>query len=747
MGQIVDIGRRVIVAVLMLIASGAVFSQEKAAVDYRAKETRLVQINDTSVVKLVGDVFLIHNGAIISCDTAYRYSERRFEAFGNVIINQDSIYIYGDKVVYNGETDIARVLSELIKVVDGDVTMYTREMYFNTRNRIGYFSKGATLKQGTNNMEAISGEYDSENKLITLNEKVAMENEEYLLKTNALKYNQNTQVANFNTLTNIWNVKGEYLQADKGRYEQLGNIYHFEKNSYILTKDQECWSDSLIYFSDINEVELKRNIQINDTVQMASTFGDYGYFWNVSRRVLMTKRPSALSYDVATRDTVYVSADTIIVAPILERSNMPDTAKIILDTLPNKPNEELAEKVESALKSTGAMPPKRDSITNDKVDTALDSIKMIEKERTDSIRKQNLLDSLPPAARRDTILKWNKLPSFIPLYNNAQLDSMNIKERKRADKRMKRYEKRFDKELKRYLNDNLYLEKLEKEKELADSLAKKPVVEPTPPAPVEKEIRNTPDSSDMVITAYLNAKVYRYDMQSIADTMVVETVDSTTTSIGSPLAWNMGNQIIAGRIRSYVRNGSINRTRMFNKPIMIQRIEEDMYNQMKGETMDALYRNSAIYRLVVTGNAMGRMYREEPEEVSKVLQIVAFITSSSKNMIIDMDSSRIERVKWVGETETTTYSMNEIPKDKLKLDGFKWVPELRPTKSDVFNRKIRPSVRMVMERVQKPNFAITNQIMRDRKRLIESGVWVDRNDKLKVNREELIKQSQQKIVQ
>ncbi|MEG0499935.1 MAG: OstA-like protein, partial [Rikenellaceae bacterium] len=285
-------------------------------------QTKLVKLGDTSVVKLIGNVFFFHNGAIISCDSAYRYSERRIEAMGNVIINQDSLYIYGDKVVYNGETEIAEVYSELIKAVDSTATIYTRQMYFNTREKTGYFSGGATMRDGNNLLEAERGTYNTNTRIVTLNDRVAMENEEYVLKTSALIYDQNKETAFFNVLTNIWNVKGEYLEAKKGNYDRIRTIYNFEKDSYILTKEQECWSDSLIYFSKDNEVELKRNIQIDDTTQRASSFGDYGYFWNKSKNVLLTKRPSMFSYSENKVDTAFVRADTITVRPFIERSNI-----------------------------------------------------------------------------------------------------------------------------------------------------------------------------------------------------------------------------------------------------------------------------------------------------------------------------------------------------------------------------------------------------------------------------------------
>ncbi len=61
MEQIINISKRIMLAAVMLVATQAVFSQEKAAVDYRAIQTKLIKIDGENVVKLIGDVFLVHN--------------------------------------------------------------------------------------------------------------------------------------------------------------------------------------------------------------------------------------------------------------------------------------------------------------------------------------------------------------------------------------------------------------------------------------------------------------------------------------------------------------------------------------------------------------------------------------------------------------------------------------------------------------------------------------------------------------
>ena len=92
---------------------------EKKLIDLKSDNMGPIAPGD-SVIFLVGNFAAQHNGAVITCDSAVRYSDMRIEFFGNVLINKNTTYIYGDRAEYNGELNEARVYSDIVKVVDGD---------------------------------------------------------------------------------------------------------------------------------------------------------------------------------------------------------------------------------------------------------------------------------------------------------------------------------------------------------------------------------------------------------------------------------------------------------------------------------------------------------------------------------------------------------------------------------------------------------------------------------------------------
>ena len=152
---------------------------EKKVVDLKADVMYPIEFRDTSAVCLVGNVAFYHSGAVITCDSAVRYSEKHMECFGNVLINKNDTYVYGDRADYNGETHVANVYSDLVKVVDGDATLYTYKFLFNTKTNVGEFADGGVVTNRENQLESDRGYYYANDRTVICVDRVEIRSEEY----------------------------------------------------------------------------------------------------------------------------------------------------------------------------------------------------------------------------------------------------------------------------------------------------------------------------------------------------------------------------------------------------------------------------------------------------------------------------------------------------------------------------------------------------------------------------------------
>ena len=289
-------------------------------VEMKSDEGWQMEYNGRKIMVVVGNFAAHHNGTVITADSAVRYSERHIECFGNVLINRGSTYIYGDRAEYDGDTNEAKVFSKIVKVVDGDATLFTYNFSFNTKTSIGRYSGGGVLISGDNMLESDRGYIYSDDHEIICVERVQMRNNEYDMMGDSVVYNTETDFAQFFTHTNIWNksqdgnrANDDYLYADRGSFDKRTQLYKLTKNGYILTKDQELLCDSLDYYRDSDYVVLKRNIQIDDRSQKLIIFGDWGEYWKEPGNVFVTKQPSIISYDLSQGDSLFMRSDSMFV--------------------------------------------------------------------------------------------------------------------------------------------------------------------------------------------------------------------------------------------------------------------------------------------------------------------------------------------------------------------------------------------------------------------------------------------------
>ena len=227
---------------------------QRRRIDFMADEVKPYNRPGDSIVYFVGNFAAHHNGAVITCDSAVRFTDQRWGFFGRVLVNQDSIYIYGDSAIYDGDASLAEIYAPIIKVVDGDALLYTYNFRFNTEEKVGSYKGGGVLVHDDNIIESARGYYDAGNHNIICVENVELHGEEYDMKSDSIIYNTDSELAQFFTNSEIWNADGDYLSADAGHYDKQQDLYMVTRDGYILTKDQELWGDTLSYYRNAGHV-------------------------------------------------------------------------------------------------------------------------------------------------------------------------------------------------------------------------------------------------------------------------------------------------------------------------------------------------------------------------------------------------------------------------------------------------------------------------------------------------------------
>ena len=669
--------------------------KELTPVDIKSRRTRPVPVGDTTGYALTGDVVLYHNGAVITCDSVVRYSERKMTCFGNVIIKKDDTYIYGDRAEYSRDEGEARVYSPLIKVMNKDATLYTYNLVFNTADNIGRFYGGGTFTNGDNLMESERGYFYADLDEMVGVERVQMKNETYQMKSDSVNYNSETEIAKYFTRSVTWKNDGEILSSENGEYHNKEQRYLFRDNAYVLSGEREMWADTVDYREMVQFIELKHNAQIRDEEHKSIVFGHYGNYSHQTGDTFLTQNPAYVSYadsdSNGTNDTVYMRSDSMYVYLIDSLGyctlTRPDSATLAA---------EQAAKLQAIIDKRVA-----DSLAVVKAERekfVADSLAQAEEQQ-----RKELLDSL-----------FTLRASYVAVEGNDSIAMMT---------------QRLD-----FVIDSLQNPPVDSVaiKGMMDSLVRDSVVVPldslaTTTDSLASDSLTKKSGSDRIMLGLRNVKVYRTDFQGICDSMLMFSVDSTAQLHRNSVMWNELNQIASERADVYTRNQKPYRV-LFSegKPIMSSEIDTTRYNQVAGKTIESLFEDGVMYRTDIKGNAQTYYYMVDDADGA----LMGFLVAESADMTFFIEDNTVDGIMYRGDPVYTIYPMTKIPADQpQRMPDFVWYAEQRPTAEVIMGDWIiNPSERERYEAMRRPMFPLTYSIERRKEVLTSRGDWADRTD-------------------
>ena len=773
---------------------------EKKVVDLKADVMYPIEFRDTSAVCLVGNVAFYHSGAVITCDSAVRYSEKHMECFGNVLINKNDTYVYGDRADYNGETHVANVYSDLVKVVDGDATLYTYKFLFNTKTNVGEFADGGVVTNRENQLESDRGYYYANDRTVICVDRVEIRSEEYDLTGDSVVYNLTTDHAYYFRHTNIWNTQGDYLYADRGSYDKGGELYTVTENGYILTEKQEVWSDSIDYYKLAGHAVLRGNIQIDDTEHKVLAFGDYGEYWKEPGDVFLTRRPSVVSYDLTQGDSLFMRADSMFLFTVNENARRRAAEKAAADSLARMRADSLQRPdslgqhpdglaVTAGPEGGRIVPGLRPGSAADSLSSAggtdslaaasgpdspahgssgADSLHM-----ADSLSAPGSLpDSLDRAADTLTVAQRKALlkeaarkakaekKAAAAKIKKAQLDSIAVRRKEKATAKLLSQKEREEARLAarrlkaaaklkarqaraarkgkvipvdsaalRELDSLIEMNMAEQDSLLnllADSLLADTGAMALPADSVDS-LALPRDSIYRLMKGYRDVRIFRSDFQTVCDSIVGFSIDSTIHMYTNPVLWNGENQITAQTVDIFTKNQTIEKAVFKGEPLMCSRVDSTHFNQVKGKVIETYFNNGEIFKTDVNGNGQTYYYMEDGDSTDRYIS--GFLVAECADITFRFTERQVSEIVYRGNPSYSIYPMDKIPETQSQLmKGFKWEIERKPTKEQVFTRTIRPSQRARYETLSKPTYPITGRIDKQRTELPKSG-WIDRTDR------------------
>lgn len=307
-----EIKRVIICCFLLMVSLSAAFSQGNQIELLGANSLKFDKKLGLDAQRLLGNVRFKHQGALMYCDSAYLYnSSNSLDAFGNVrVVQGDTLTLNSDKLYYDGNTQYVKVRDH-VTLQDQDMKLTTHTLDYDRKTgRAVFFDRGIiTSTQNDNELISCEGIYDSNNSFFYFRDSVVLENPRYRVETDTLNYGNLDEVAYFKGPTFIFSAKN-IIYCENGWYDTKADVSQFNENAYLNNGQQILSGDSLWYSRNDGIGRAYENVAIIDTTERLNIYGDYGEYFELLGKTMITGHAELMQYDEL--DSLFLHGDTLL---------------------------------------------------------------------------------------------------------------------------------------------------------------------------------------------------------------------------------------------------------------------------------------------------------------------------------------------------------------------------------------------------------------------------------------------------
>ncbi|WP_158656042.1 OstA-like protein [Sphingobacterium sp. HMA12] len=675
-----------------------------------------------------------HVGSTLSSDSGYLHNDKLgrqfFEAYGNVIITQpDGTQIFSNKLHYEAAMQLATLTGAVRMVSTSGSILTTDHLVYNMRSKIGNYYSGGRILSGSDTITSQRATYFENTGESYFNQKVVVRSTNVKVYTDSMKYNGNTRITDFYGPTNMKGNKGENLYTEKGRYHMATGQAYFSKNNLYTEGTKFLKGDSLFYDRQVGIGKAVKNVVFVDTLDKFYAYGGFGLYNGKNESITMTDKPlvvSVVKKDSTKKDSVASFSPVQKKSEKELKKEAKELKKAEKEEQKDKENNNKAEIVtdkdpkKTVVENKNAIGKEEKLKENSEMDSVFMTADTLFSQmifRRDYIARDFKLNREGGAIEEDNEVDYgdnDSTSSAIDSTSNLQqvadslkkgIDSLHKKEIKKPvlDKEVKKLpdtvtttRQNIPKKQPVIVGDQ---NRIEIEKNLkADSVLRKKAIIPKGGesdqimgAALKNAQEGKRDSlpqdtaKTRILKAYYNARLFKSDLQAVADSMYYGMQDSMFRLMGKPMMWAENSQISGDTIFLQVKNQKLDNSLLVGNAFMVNATSDSLkFNQIKGRKITSFFTNNRMERLFVDGNAENIFYNID-EKTNVTTELVHDRSSRFK---ILMEDNKLKEYVSIRKVDGKVYPIAEVTADKEFLPNFTWRPEDRPkSKADLLNRK------------------------------------------------------------
>lgn len=179
--------------------------------------------------------------------------------------------------------------------------------------------------------------------------------------------------------------------------------------------------------------------------------------------------------------------------------------------------------------------------------------------------------------------------------------------------------------------------------------------------------------SSRVLLAYHDVRVYKSNLQALADSVAYSSSDSIFHFYGNPIMWSDTSQFTADTLDMQLSDNQIDKIFMKNNALIVNSPDELFYNQVKGKNIKVDFKDGELFKMYVEGNAETVYYARDDSSA-----YIAVNKTVCSEMVLTFGNNKVERIKFITSPQSTLMPMRQANHESLRLKGFKWEKNSRP---------------------------------------------------------------------
>ena len=180
------------------------------------------------------------------------------------------------------------------------------------------------------------------------------------------------------------------------------------------------------------------------------------------------------------------------------------------------------------------------------------------------------------------------------------------------------------------------------------------------------------------LLAYSNVLIFKKDLSGKSDSIAYFQSDSTMTLYNDPVLWSGANQMSGDTIDIVIKDKGLDKMLLYPNAFVASSDSAEYYNQIKGRSMIALFKNEELDVVNVYGNGNSIFFMRDDE----TRNLIGMNTIICSDIVLRFEHRVLTDASFLVNPEGKFIPPHELKTEDIKLNGFEWRGEEKPIKAD-----------------------------------------------------------------